>query len=440
MPPLSDIMTTRRSLLKNSGLVIGSAAVLTTMQGCGFGGGSSSSGNVTLDAQGWVYDPTFQQNVAKQFAKDNPTIDPKLTFSQGEHYLEKVIALYTSGNAPDVVFAHDNDIANFADAGYIQPVDGMAGLDTYLADLVQFDRDGLNYNGKTWGTPYYGDVMAFIYNSDMTKKAGISETPVTWDDVMAQALQVKKAGILDTPFVFPMDNTASYHWRAVIKGSGGELFDENNKPVFAGDDPTALNFLTWLVSARKAGVLDPSSLGLGTTTGKQAFQAGRSCFATAAHYDMKAINDPKQSKVAGACAQVLMPSLTDNGPHATLGFSAAYCVSSKTKHPKEAWELVKALGAPPANKQLFLRDGQAPAYKALQNDPDVITELKKWCDPDIANKQSLLATRQNALTAPWFAEWQMFNQQQVQQAILGKKSPKDALQTSSDKAVELSKQ
>jgi multiple sugar transport system substrate-binding protein len=438
MPPLSDNISSRRDFLKRSGLVVGSAALLSSVAGCGFGG--SSSDLIKLDAQGWVYDPTFQRNLAKEFVKKNPTIDPELTFSQGEHFLEKVIAQYAAGSPPDIVFAHDNDIASFVEAGYIQPVDEMAGVDAFLADLLPFDRAGLNYKGKTWGTPYYGDVMAFIYNTDMMKKAGISETPVTWDDVMAQALQVKKAGVLDTPIVFPMDNTSARHWMAAIHGSGGEMFDADDKPIFAGQDDTAVEFLTWLVSARKAGVLDPASLGLGTTSGKQAFQAGSAAFMTDAHYDMKAINDPTQSKVAGSCAQMLMPSLTDKGPHGTIGFSAAYCISAKTKHPQEAWEFIKYLANVAASRELFLRDGQAPVYKSLEKDPQVLADLKKWCDPDIANQQTLLATRQAALDAPWFAEWQVFNQQQIQEAVLGKASPKDAMQASSDKAVSLAKQ
>ncbi|MCW2780665.1 MAG: hypothetical protein JWR35_1114, partial [Marmoricola sp.] len=143
---------------------------------------------------------------------------------------------------------------------------------------------------------------------------------------------------------------------------------------------------------------------------------------------------------AGSCAQMQMPSLTDKGPHGTIGVSAAYCISAKTKHPKEAWEFIKYLGSVAANRELFLRDGQAPAYKALQKDPQVLAELKKWCDPDIANQQTLLATPQGALDAPWFAEWQIFNQQQIQEAVLGKASPKDAMQASSDKAVSLAKQ
>lgn len=437
MSAFGDVGTTRRNLLKSSALVIGSAALLPALQSCGSGSGS---GTVKLAGQGWVYDPTFHNGLAKQYAQKNPGVDPEFTFEQGEKYLEKIIALYTAGNAPDVVFAHDNDIANFADSGYIQPINGMDGWEDSLKDLIAFDRTGLDYKGKTWGMPYYGDVMAFIYNKDMVKKAGISEAPQTWADVTEQALAIKKAGVLDTPFVFPMDNTSSRHWFAAIHGSGGNMFDEQNKPVFPDQDTTALQFLTWLVSAAKAGVLDPASLGLGTTTGMQTFQAGKAAFMTDAHYDMKANNDPTKSKVPGACGQYLMPSLTDSGPHKTIGFSAAYCVSAKTKHTKESWDFIRYLGNSDANRQLFLRDGQAPAYTALQNDPQVLAELQKWCDPEIANKQTQLAYRQNGMDAPWFAQWQVFNQQQVQQAVLGKMSPRQALQASADKATELSKQ
>ncbi|MCW2782368.1 MAG: hypothetical protein JWR35_2817, partial [Marmoricola sp.] len=41
MPPLSDNISSRRDFLKRSGLVVGSAALLSTVAGCGFGGSSS---------------------------------------------------------------------------------------------------------------------------------------------------------------------------------------------------------------------------------------------------------------------------------------------------------------------------------------------------------------------------------------------------------------
>ena len=64
----------------------------------------------------------------------------------------------------------------------------------------------------------------------------------------------------------------------------------------------------------------------------------------------------------------------------------------------------------------------------------MLADLKKWCDPDIANQQTRLATRQEALDAPWFAEWQVFNQQQIQEAVLGKATPEAAMKASADKA------
>jgi multiple sugar transport system substrate-binding protein len=426
----------RRSILRAGGGLATLGAAMAFGQACS-PGSVASDGTVTLDVLGWVYDPTLHRGLADQYRAQNPKVDPVLDFAQGDHFLERIIALFTSNAAPDVVFAHDNDIANFVDSGYIQPINGLAGEEEALADVIGFNREALDYKGKTWGIPYYGDVMAFIYNTDMVKRAGISDVPQTWDDVAEQARHIKQAGILQHPFVFPMDNTASRHWMAAIHGSGGNMFGDGNNPVFPDEDPTALNFLTWLVEAAKSEILDPSSLGLGTTSGKQAFQAGKAAFMTDAHYDMKAINDPKQSQVAGKCGQHLMPSLTDAGPHGTIGFSAAFCISAPTEHRDQAWDFIKFLGGPDANRQLFLRNGQAPAYKELQADPVVRKELEKWCDPDLTNKQTLLATRQKSFDVPWYAEWQVFHQQQVQRAVQGQVSPREALQTSADKAREL---
>jgi multiple sugar transport system substrate-binding protein len=425
----------RRSVLRASAVFAGSGALLGLAQGCS-SGSSGAGGKVTLNVQGWVYDPTFDRDVAAAYNKAHPNVLPQTTFTEASEYIAKVTGLFTANAAPDIIFAHDNDIAGFVESGYIQPINGLPGMQQALNGMITFDRESLDYKGKTWGTPYYGDVMAFVYNTEMSKKAGIGATdiPQTWDDVAAHAMQVKKAGILDHPFVFPMDNTSGRHWFAALHGSGGSMFDEKNNPVFPDQDPTAVKFLTFLVSAAKSGILDPASLGMGTTTGKQAFQAGKAAFMTDAHYDMKAINDPTQSKVAGQCGQYLMPTLTSDGPHGTLGFSAAYCISAKTQYTNEAWNFAKYLGGLSANRQLFLRDGQAPAFTSLQKDPQVLADLKKWCDPDLANQQTRLATRQEALDAPWFAEWQVFNQQQIQEAVLGKATPEAAMKASADKA------
>jgi multiple sugar transport system substrate-binding protein len=436
--PVTDALqgTTRRAFLARSALVLGSAALVPALQACG---ASSTSSNVALDLEGWNYDPALSSKQVQGFEANNSNIKVKFNATALAQYPAKLISRYRGGNPPDAIFVNEDYVAAWAAAGYIRSVDDLPGASQALAGLVPFDRAGLTYNGKLWGTPYFGDVMVYIYNEHVLQKAGIDQPADTWDELAKQAAAIKRAGVLDKPIVFALNATAGLHWWAAVYASGGNLFDSNSNPVFPDDDPVALQLLTWLVKAAKDGILDPNSVQMGTAEERQAFAAGQTAFTSSAHYDLRLLNNSSKSKVAGAAKQILFPSLTSSGPHATVGFTALYAVSAKSKHVDEAWKLIKWLGAPAQNRELFIQDGQAVAYTSLQSDPEVLRTIKQWSDPTISDKQTALAKTRQSVSEPWFQQWATFNQQQLQEALIGKKSPHQALSDSASEARRLKK-
>lgn len=431
-------VSTRRQFLARSGLALGGVALLPALQACG--GDSSGNGKVSLDFEGWNYDPAFQTVVVNEFQKANPNVRVKFTAEPADQYVQKMIARFTSDNGPDLLYVRDEVLAAWADAQYIQPVQGMAGWDKLTTDLIPFDRAGMTYKGKLWGMPYYGDHIAYVYNKAILAKAGVKTPPTTWDEVAQQALAIQKAGILDTPVIFPLKVGGGLHWWSAIYASGGSLFDQNNDPVFPDKDPTALNILEWIVdAARNKKILDPNSVQMGTAETRLALAAGRVAFASSARYDLKMINDKSKSKVAGQGAQVLFPSLTADGPHGTVGWSQMFCISATTKHPEAAWQVIQYISSPQTAKKYYLKNGVGYAYTALNSDPDITAETGKWSDQALFTKQAGLAKARQALNATWYSDWDTFNMQQLQEAALGKKTARQALQDSADKARQLKK-
>src|SRR5207249_3804677 len=53
----------------------------------------------------------------------------------------------------------------------------------------------VTWNGKLYGVPTNNETMAFIWNKDIFKKAGLDpdKPPATWDDVVKYSAQIKKA-------------------------------------------------------------------------------------------------------------------------------------------------------------------------------------------------------------------------------------------------------
>ena len=355
-------------------------------------------------------------------------------------YDQKLIARFVAGDAPDALFVREESMVSWAQAEYIRPLNDFPGWQGIASQIKPHNLISLQYDGKLWGLPYYGDHIAFIYNADMLQKAGIKEPAKTWSELADQALAIKKAKLIDRPIVFPVKGASGLYWWAAVYGSGGSLFDAQGNPKFPDQDTVSLQVLEFLVrAARELDILDMASLQMGSPEVRQAFNAGQVAFCPSPRYDLKLYNDPAKSKVAGMAKQMLMPSLSANGPNGTFGWTHMYSIARKSPHPEKAWDLLKYVSSPEAQKRFYVRNGVGYTYTSLDKDAEVIAETNRWSEQEIAIKQGSLAKSRENLTFSWTSEWEIFHMQQVQEALTGRKSARAALVASADKARELKK-
>src|SRR5919197_1134712 len=92
-----------------------------------------------------------------------------------------VCALLVAGCAPA-----SQPAAPAAPPGGNAPIQQDAAYD--FNDLIPSVRKGLEYEGKLYAAPFYGESSALFYRKDILQKAGVqlSDKP-TWDEVAAAA-------------------------------------------------------------------------------------------------------------------------------------------------------------------------------------------------------------------------------------------------------------
>mgnify|MGYP003308438116 FL=1 len=308
-----------------------------------------------------------------------------------------------------MMWVSDAWLPEWAEAGWIKPVDGFKDLMKYNAEAEKFCTDSMTYNGRQYGLTYYTDFMGFMYDADKLKKAGISSPPKTWDDVTQQCLKIKKAGISEYPLMLAL---AKESWliefmAAKVNSQGGRLTDDKGMGVMDSASEGALKALQWVVDeVHKHKIVSPACVETGELTGLKAFASGNHAFALEPKYRMRHLNDPKQSKIAGNVKQILMPK-GNGGSHATVGWMRFHGMSAAAAADKGRaantaklieWFGGKADGEYKFQKYLFTDIGAGFGVKPLFNDPDVQKAYNSYTDVSVIKKQQALARKKDAVS------------------------------------------
>jgi multiple sugar transport system substrate-binding protein len=402
----------------------------------------------TVTFAGWAFEPQVVEANVKRFMEQNPDLKVVYTPLDLNLYSEKMVALFNAGSQPDSFYVRDLSFGAWVEAGWIQPIDGLPGLAALNDDIYPFNLESLFYKGKQYGTPYYGDIYIYIYDTKLLAKAGIAKAPVTLDELTKAALEVKKAGIAKYPILkgFKTNSDGLSEFWSMVIASGGHLFNEAFDPLYPYEDKTAVAILEWMVdSMHGTQILDPTGLELDETQVRDAFVSGQGVFTSAVGNVFPRVNNPALSKRAGDIQLTRFPGLKDLGK-GTMGWTRFYCISSKTKVRDAAWRLIAYMGGKDKNgtyytaKDWYLKYGVGYAFKSLDNDPDIKEAHRKaGYDLDILSQQSNTARPRENIGATWYLDWDNFTQQQIQRALLRQVTPLQALEASAKKAQELKK-
>ena len=119
-------------------------------------------------------DMVVMQKLSAQFEQQHPDIHLRWVVLEENVLRQRVTTdIATKAGQFDILTIGNYEVPIWAKQGWIIPMDNLpASYD--VNDLLKPVRDGLTYNGKIYGLPFYAESAMTYYRTDLFKKAGIT--------------------------------------------------------------------------------------------------------------------------------------------------------------------------------------------------------------------------------------------------------------------------
>jgi multiple sugar transport system substrate-binding protein len=158
-------------------------------------GSTPAQAAVTIDFWGgWTGpDRGVMENLVNRYQAADPGVKVNLFTVQWTPLFDRFLTSFRSGEVPDVLAMHPQDIATFASRNLLQPVAQDAASAGLKADqFAQTAWDGTFWNGTQYAFPLDLHMHAVYVNLDMFKGAGLdpSKLPTTGAELIAAATKL----------------------------------------------------------------------------------------------------------------------------------------------------------------------------------------------------------------------------------------------------------
>jgi multiple sugar transport system substrate-binding protein len=171
-----------------------------------------------------------------------------------------------------------------------------------LDDLIAKHGKGLSENqfirvdGKVMAIAALFNTQHLMYREDILNDLNVA-VPTTWDEMFAAAEKIKAAGVVDYPLggYYKSGWNLGFVFVNYYLGEGGSFLDDNNMPAI--DNAKAKVAMENMKKA--ASYMDPEYLVSDTTFVTKQLQQSKIAMANLWASRAGAVNDPKESAVAG---------------------------------------------------------------------------------------------------------------------------------------------
>lgn len=322
---------------------------VSVVAGCGnhSGSGSSATGQkVQLVYQDWRtewFPPMAQRELAK-FQADHPNLSVFYT-PDPENLVDQMPLDMQAGNAADVFQGCCGFFPAWAQKGYVLDLSKFVQSD--LDKSIVADWDPVQYKaffdtkGQQFGVPKYQGTLVLYFNKDLFDKYGVAYPDASWthDDYLAAMKKLTRDTDADgkTDIWGSMIDINWDRLQVHVNAWGGHIVDPNDPTKCDLGSPEALAALEW-VRARMwddkvmATFTDVNNVGT-----QAAFYEGKIAMDEDGSWALKNILEHADFRVGVA------PIPAGPVQRVTLSTTDGFGIYSRTRHPEEAWELVKFL-------------------------------------------------------------------------------------------------
>jgi len=247
-------------------------------------------------------------------------------------YRAEMITRFGARNPPDLFFVNAEYARDWADQGFLQPLDDWIARDGI--DTSKFFPDYLNIfkgsDGKIYGFPKDGNTIAMAYNTDL-----VATAPTTLEELVNAANSLKGTGTLTAPMCL---NGALDRGLAFIYAQGGSLLNADNTASAIETDASKAA-VQWYLDLFKdgLGLAAPANSWCGEQLGN-----GNAAIAFEGGW-LKGYLDQTFPDTNWAYAEMPVGSL---GEKVTISYTASYGIGADSANKDQGWEVMKYMTGP----------------------------------------------------------------------------------------------
>jgi multiple sugar transport system substrate-binding protein len=262
---------------------------------------------------------------------------------------------FASGNPPDIFYLGNDQVATYAKAGSLAPLDGLKNIKAFYPSL----RAAYTSGGHLYAAPKDFSTLGLVINAASWKNAGLTSKsyPKTWAQLAAVAKKLTRSGQVG------LCTNAEFHRLGVFMiQAGGWLVSKNGKTatVNSAKNLRAFNFVKSMLSAGSMKLTNQIGVGWGGEGfGKQdcAMTIEGNWIAGAMKADFPTISYKVVQLPAGPAGK------------GTLQYDGGWGLAAASKNKTDAMSLITFLTSP------AVQLGNAKAFGVM---PSVRSASKKW--------------------------------------------------------------
>jgi multiple sugar transport system substrate-binding protein len=151
---------------------------------------------------------------------------------------------FASGNPPDIFYLGNDQVATYAKAGDLAPLDNLKNVKSFYPSL----RAAYTYKGHLYAAPKDFSTLALVLNTDSWKGAGLTAKnyPKTWAQLASVAKKLTRNGQVGL-----CTNPEFHRLGVFMLQAGGWLVSKNGKTATVNSkaNVNAFNFVKSMISA-----------------------------------------------------------------------------------------------------------------------------------------------------------------------------------------------
>jgi len=412
-----------------------------SLAACSGGSSSASSDSVRADAEysgpavditfwnGWTGGaaPVLVPKLVAEFNDTHPDIKVKSNAMEWADISQKMPLAIKAGKGPDVAVAHGDDVATYAAQGLLLKTDDVVEALGYKeSDFPEGLMAAGQFDGSQYGVPWSVTPLGLYINKDVLAKAGLDPETVPTDQASyLAALDALKAAGVQGEWADGYVFTGTFEFESLLWQFGGDLFnDDVTEATFNSE--AGVKALTWMTDLIKNGY---SPANVAQDGNINALIGSETAFNWNGVW--QTTNEALQSVQWTA---VPVPQI---GTEKAVWSSSTHWMfpANKNQDPDKSAAAATFVKWMNDNSADWASTGELPAQNTVREDPALLTSypaLKPFLEQlEYAHYETVAPGITNAMAEVTTG---------VNEAMLGKKSPKEALDDAAAKATQLLKQ